>query len=308
MARIVIFLAILTMMVSTWLPMCATAQELSSTQELNDDTLQQIRQSGVIQVGYLKSAIPFSYLDNKGLPIGYSIDHANLVVQAIKEKLGLPELRVTMIPLSIQNRIPLLLRGIYDFECSFTTNIRKRHKLVAFSNIFFICSTRMLVERNSGIHDFADLQGKNVVVIAGTTSENNLHDLNDREQLGMRIICAKNYADALQTVVSSLATALVWDDVLLAGEVASRPELHNWQIVGAPLSYEAYGCMLRPRDPQFKQLIDEVIADAQLSGKAEELFQRWFNQPIPPNGINIKFAMSEAMRELFRNPNDRPFQ
>ena len=61
----------------------------------------------------------------------------------------------------------------------------------------------------------------------------------------------------------------------------------NWHIVGLPLSYEAYGCMLRPRDPQFKQLIDEVIAEVQLSGKAEELFQRWFNQPISPNGIIV---------------------
>lgn len=292
-----------------WLPQSAAAQELDDTliQELGG-TLQRIKASGVVQMGYRENAIPFSYLDEHGQPIGYGIDLAKLVVQAIKEKLGLPQLQVKMLPISTQNRIPLLLRNVYDFECSATSNNRERQKQVAFSNTFFISSTRLLVKRDSGINDFTELHGKNVIVIAGTTSAGNLQDLNFQKQLGMRIISAKGYNDALKILESGLAEAFVWDDIMLASEIATHPELRNWRIVGTPLSYEAYGCMLRPRDPQFKQLIDEVIAQAQLSGKAEELFNRWFTQPIPYSGINMNFEMPKAMRELFHKPNDQPLQ
>ena len=286
-----------------WLPQSALAQELGGT-------LQQIKESGVIQVGYRENAVPFSYLDEKGQPIGYGIDYVKLVAQAIKEKLGLPQLQVKMLPISIQNRIPLLLRNAYDFECSATSNNSERQKQVSFSNTFFISSARLLVNNNVGINNFAELRSKNVVVIAGTTASDNLHDLNFRTQLGLRIISTQSYNEAFKILESGLAEALVWDDIILASEIAIRPELQNWRMVGTPLSYEAYGCMLRSRDPQFKQLIDGVIAEAQLSGKAEELFNYWFIQPIAYHGhsINMNFAMSEAMRNLFQNPNDRPFQ
>lgn len=279
----------------------APAQELGPT-------LQKIKDSGVILVGSRETAVPFSYLDSQGQPIGYGHDYADNIIQAIKDKLSNQDLQVKYVPITTQNRIPLLQKGIYDFECGSTTNNRDRQKQVAFSNTFFICGTRLLVEKDSGIKDFGDLWGKNVMVTAGTTSEKTLSELNEKEQLGLRIISTKDYNDALQTLATGRASAFLLDDVLLASEIARSSDPGKWEIVGTPQTFEAYGCMLRKNDSQFKQLLDETVAQMQLAGEAEKSYQRWFTQPVPPSGLNLNFELSEAMRELFKNPNDKPFQ
>jgi len=176
---------------------------------------------------------------------------------------------------------------------------------VDFSNTFFIVGTRLLVDKNSGIKDFDDLKGKNVAVTAGTTSEKLLNKMNDEKKLGIHIISVKDHGDAFRTVESGRAVAFFIDDALLAGERAKAKNPAQWAIVGTPQSYEAYGCMVRKGDAPFKKLVDDVIAEMQLSGVAEKSYQRWFMQPIPPKGMNMNFEMSKEMRTLFKAPNDK---
>lgn len=121
----------------------------------------------------------------------------------------------------------------------------------------------------------------------------------------MRIISAKDHGDSFRTLESGRAVAFMMDDALLAGERAKAKKPDIWEIVGKPQTEEAYGCMLRKDDPQFKALIDETIANAQTSGVAEKSFDRWFNQPIPPKNLNLKFTLSDEMKALFKEPNDK---
>src|SRR5690242_19004043 len=92
-------------------------------------------------------------------------------VEAIKKKLGLPSLQVKLTPVTSQNRIPLVQNGTIDIECGSTTNYMERQKQVSFSTTLFIVGPRLLTKKESGVKDFADLKGKNVVTTAGTTSE-----------------------------------------------------------------------------------------------------------------------------------------
>ncbi len=95
------------------------------------------------------------------------------------------------------------------------------------------------------------------------------------------------------------------DDALLAGERAKAKKPDEWVIVGTPKSFEAYGCMLRKDDPEFKKLVDDTIAQAQTSGEATKWFDKWFKQPIPPKGLNMNFDLSDDMKKLFKAPNDK---
>ena len=97
---------------------------------------------------------------------------------------------------------------------------------------------------------------------SGTTSEVLLHKLNDEKKMDMRIISAKDHGDSFRTLESGRAVAFMMDDALLAGERAKAKKPDNWDIVGTAQSKEAYGCMLRKDDPQFKKLIDDTIARA----------------------------------------------
>ncbi|WP_387466358.1 glutamate/aspartate ABC transporter substrate-binding protein [Photorhabdus sp. RM323S] len=276
----------------------AQAEELTGT-------LKKIKDDGVIIVGHRESSVPFSYYDNQQKVVGYSQDYSNLIVEAVKKKLDMPNLQIKLIPVTSQNRIPLLQNGTYDFECGSTSNNLERQKQATFSNSIFIVSTRLLTKKDSGVKDFPDLVSKNVVVTSGTTSEILLNKLNDEKNMKMRIISAKDHGDSFRTLESGRAVAFMMDDALLAGERAKAKKPAQWEIVGKAQSKEAYGCILRKDDLEFKKLIDETIIQAQASGIAEKSFERWFKHPIPPKNLNLNFSLSDEMKALFESPNDK---
>jgi glutamate/aspartate transport system substrate-binding protein len=279
----------------------AQAQELTGT-------LRKIKDSQTIVIGHRESSIPFSYYDDKNQVVGYSQDLVMKVVDAVKQKVNLPGLQVKLIPVTSQNRIPLVQNGTVDIESGSTTNNLERQQQVDFSNTFFIIGTRLLVKKDSGIKDFPDLKGKNVVVTAGTTSERLIREMNEKNNMGMNVISAKDHGESFLTLQSGRAVAFMLDDALLAGERAKAKQPDDWVIVGTPQSKEAYGMMMRKGDDAFKKVVDEVIAKAQTSGEAEKLYSKWFLSPIPPKGLNLNLPMSEDMRQLFKNPNDKAFQ
>ena len=282
----------------------AHAEDAAKT-DASVDTLKKIKDNGVIVVGHRESSVPFSYYDNQQKVVGYSQDYSNLIVDAIKKKLNAPDLQVKLIPITSQNRIPLLQNGTFDFECGSTTNNLERQQQAAFSNTIFVVGTRLLTKKGSEVKDFKDLAGKPVVVTSGTTSEVLLNKLNEKDKMNMRIISAKDHGDSFRTLESGRAVAFMMDDALLAGERAKAKKPDQWDIVGTPQSQEAYGCMLRKNDPAFKALLDETIATAQTSGVAEKSFDRWFKHPIPPKNLNLNFSLSDEMKVLFKAPNDK---
>ncbi|CCP02525.1 putative glutamate/aspartate ABC transport system, periplasmic component [Erwinia amylovora Ea644] len=268
-------------------------------------TLEKIAKNGVIVVGHRESSVPFSYYDNQQKVVGYSQDYSDAIVAAIKKKLNKPDLQVKMLPVTSQNRIPLLQNGTYDFECGSTTNNIERQKQASFSNSIFVVGTRLLVKKGSAIKDFADLKGKTVVVTSGTTSEILLNKLNDEQKMGMRIVSAKDHGDSFRTLESGRAVAFMMDDALLAGERAKAKKPSEWEILGTPQSREAYGCMLRKGDSEFKKLMDDTIVQAQTSGEAAKWFEKWFKQPVPPKNMTMNFDLSDDMKALFKTPNDK---
>jgi glutamate/aspartate transport system substrate-binding protein len=291
-------LALSVLLASVTVSSFAHAEELTGT-------LKKIKDNGVIVVGHRESSVPFSYYNNEQKVVGYSQDYSDAIVDAVKKKLDLPNLQVKMMPITSQNRIPLLQNGTYDFECGSTTNNLERQQQAAFSDTIFVIGTRLLVKKGSDIKDFADLKGKTVVVTSGTTSEVLLNKLNEEKKLDMRIISAKDHGDSFRTLETGRAVAFMMDDALLAGERAKAKKPDNWEIIGTPQSKEAYGCMMRKDDAEFKKLVDDTIVKAQTSGEATKWFETWFKKPIPPKNLNMNFELSDDMKALFKAPNDK---
>ncbi|MCG5261488.1 glutamate/aspartate ABC transporter substrate-binding protein [Cupriavidus gilardii] len=281
--------------------LCGTAQ---AAEQLTG-TLKKIKDTGVITLGVRESSIPFSYNLGGVRTVGYSYDINVKIVEAIKDQLKLPNLQVKEIPITSQNRISLLQNGTIDIECGSTTNNLERQKQVAFSNTIFIIGTRFMTKKDSGIKDWADLKGKNVVTTAGTTSERLLRTMNDQQKLGMNIISTKDHGQSFLTLESGRAAAFMMDDALLYGERAKARNPADWVVTGKPQSRESYGCMLRKDDAQFKKVADNVIANLMKTGEINNLYAKWFTQPVPPKGLNLDFPMSDDMKALIKNPNDK---
>ncbi len=269
-------------------------------------TLKKIKDTGVISLGYRESSIPFSYYDEQQNVIGYSHEFMMKIVDAVKQKLNTPGLKIRLTPVTPQNRIPLVQNGTVDLECGSTTNNVEREQQVTFSNTIFVIGTRLMTRKDSGIKGWLDLKGKTVVTTAGTTSERLLRRMNQEKGMGMNIISAKDHGEAFQALASGRASAFMMDDALLAGERAKSGRPAEFVILGAPQSEEAYGCMMRKNDPEFKKVVDGAIAKIETSGEADQIYRKWFESPIPPKGLNLNFPENDAIRALFKSPNDKP--
>lgn len=279
------------------LPLFAQAQD--------GGTLAKIKSSGAITFGYREASFGFSYLDGTGKPVGYSIDICNRIVDAIKTELKLPAVEIKYQAVTSANRIPLVQNGTVDIECGSTTNLVERQKLVAFSPDIFRYNVRTLVKADSGIKSIADLQGKTVVTTAGTTSFRLLREADKGRNLEVNQLAGKDHTDSFLLVESGRAQAFVLDDILLAGQIANARAPKDFAIVGENLRTENQSLMFRKDDPEFKALVDRVVAGMMKSGEMDKLYGRWFTAPIPPKGININYPLNAETRDAFANPSSK---
>jgi len=296
----------ITKLVSAALIAAAFATTPALAQE--SPTLKKAKDTGSLTLGHRESSIPFSYYDNQQQVVGYSHELMLKAADAVKDHLKLAKLDIKLMPVTSANRITLVQNGTIDMECGSTTNNLERQKQVGFSTTIFIIGTRLMTKKDSGIKDFPDLAGKNVVTTAGTTSERLLRKMNEEKQMGMNIISAKDHGESFLTLETGRAVAFMMDDALLYGELAKARNPGDWVVTGTPQSKEAYGCMLRKDDPEFKKVVDAALAKAMLSGDAEKIYNKWFMNPIPPKGLNLNMPMSDEMKALFKAPNDKAFE
>ena len=276
----------------------ASAQNLTGT-------LKKIKETGSITIGHRESSIPFSYLDDKQQPIGYSMELCMRVVDAVKAELKMPNLKVSLQPVTSSNRIPLLQNGTIDMECGSTTNSVARQQQVAFGPTYFIINVTAAVKKSSGINTIANLNGKTVSTTSGTTSVPLIKQYEKAKGADVKEIYGKDHAESFLLLQEDRAAAFVMDDILLAGQIANSRSPADYKILPESLRAEPYGAMLRKDDPQFKALIDKTMGAIMTSGEIEKIYAKWFTSPVPPKGINLNFPMTPAIKDAFKTPNDK---
>jgi len=270
------------------------------------DTLQKIRETGVIHLGGRDASFPFSYkISADATPIGFSADLCAKVVDAVKANLGRPDLKVMYTTVTPANRIALVQNGTIDLECSTTTNTAARAQQVEFAPTHFVGSITAAVKKNSGIDSLAQLDGKTIATVTGSTSIQLLRSYRKTEKVSLTEISGKDTSDAFLLLSSDRAIAMVLEDVQLAGLIAASGKPGDYKILPERLRDEPYGFLYRKGDPQFKALVDETLASLMKSGQINELYAKWFTQPVPPASANLNFPMPAAVKEAYKNPNNQ---
>ena len=270
----------------------ARGQELTGT-------LKKIKDSNTVTLGYRASSIPFSYLNKVHQPIGYSIDLCNEVVKQIASDLEGVEIGVSYKLVRAETRIPAVRSGEIDLECGSTTANFQRKKEVAFSPIFFVAGTKILVPRASAITSYRDLRDKTVVVTAGTTNEEAVRAISDKQHLGIKFLVGKDHAESFALLKEGKADAFATDDVLLYGLVAQSGSSDQYHVVGEYLSYDPYGLMYRKDDPDFAEVVDRTFTRLARSRELVQLYNKWFQQRLP-TGETLDLPMSPELEEIFR--------
>ena len=288
------------MLAATLLALPATAAELTGT-------LQKIKETGTITLGVRDSSVPFSYLDDQQKPVGYAIDICNKIVDAVKQELKLPDLKVQTVSVLSSNRIPLMANGTIDLECGSTTNNAERQKQVWFTNTHYLTASKFVSKASAHLTDIASLAGKTVVSTSGTTNIVQLNQVNAARKLGINVLTAKDHAEAFLMVETDRAAAFVMDDVILASFIASSKDPSAYTLSEDAFSAaEPYGIMLRKDDVPFKAVADKATADFYQSPAGKANYAKWFQAPIPPKGLNLNTPMSKGMLHAYAHPSDNP--
>ena len=270
----------------------AFAQELTGT-------LKKVKDSGTITIGHRETSVPFSYLDEKQQPIGYSMDLCMAIVEEVKKELMMPTLIVKYNPVTSQTRIPLMSNGTVDIECGSTTNNLTRQKQVAFAPVTFVTGTKLLAKKSSKIKSYKDLKNKTVVVTQGTTNERVIKALSDKENLNIKFLNAKDHAESFLTVESGRAVAFSMDDVLLYGLIAKAKKPKDFEVIGDYLSYDPYGIMFRKNDSDFAVVASRALSKLMASGEINKIYDRWFVDKLP-SGEVIGMPMSPLLKAGFQ--------
>ncbi len=281
-----------------WLATPAYAEDLTGT-------LQKIKETGSITIGYRETSMPFSYIDDNQKPIGFALDICYKIVDEVKATLKLDKLEVKLAPVTSATRIPLIVNGTIDLECASTTNNLEREKLVAFTHTYFLTANRFVAKVSSGLKTIGDLKGKTVASTSGTSNIKELFETNTSHSLGLTVLTSKDNAEGFLLIETGRAEAFVMDDILLAGLVASSKSPSDYAISTDEFAVpEPYGIMLRRDDPAFKATVDRATAKLYTSPEMTTLYAKWFTSPIPPKGVNFNFPMTDVMKKAFAHPND----
>lgn len=270
------------------------------------DTLQKIKDSGVIHLGGRDASFPFSYKTSSDAnPIGFSADLCLKVVDAVKAKLGMPNLKIEYTIVTPANRIALVQNGTVDLECSTTTNTAARSKQVEFAPTHFVGSVAAMVRKTSDIDSIAKLEGKRIATVTGSTTIQLLRSYRRSEKVEFNEVSGKDTSDTFLLLSSNRTDAMVLEDVQLAGLAAMAGVAGDFKLVSERLRDEPYGFMYRKDDPAFKAIVDGTLTQLMKGSEIKEIYAKWFTRPVPPNNVNLNFPMSPAVQESYLNPNNR---
>ncbi len=276
----------------------AAAQDAGNVGALSG-TLKKVKDTGTITIGYRESSLPFSYLNKRQQPIGYSIDICREIVEDVATELDGMEIKIAFAPVTSANRLQKVAAGEVDLECGSTTANTQRRKEAAFSPVFFVAGTKLMVSKSSSIASYRDLAGKTAVVTAGTTNEAALRTLSDKQNLGIKIVTAADHAQSMEMLASGKADAFATDDVLLYGFIATSKAAADMKVVGEYLSYDPYGIAFRRDDPAFAALVERTFARMAGERRLTELYNKWFLRRLP-TGETMNLPMSPQLEEIFR--------
>lgn len=238
-------------------------------------TLDKIRQSGTITLGYREASIPFSYIGENRQPAGYSVELCQRVAESVKRQLGLADLQVKWVQVAPGNRMAKLVSGEIDLECGSTTNTLSRQEQVSFSLLTFADGGSLLMKADSGLMGLADMGGRKIGVVPGTTTERSLQEALARNNVKAETVKLKDHAEGLVALMEGKVDAYASDRVILVGLVLGSGNRKSLRLSHDLYSYEPYALMLRRNDSAFRLAVNRELARLYRSEEIYAIYDRW---------------------------------
>lgn len=275
----------------------------NNVQIYNGSTIDKIKTTREITIGFNSSSVPISYKINN-TPVGYGIDVCLMIIQNLKKTYNLEELNVKYKEVNNVNKMQEIMSGGIDMECGSTTNNEIRRKNVDFVIPYYISTVKMLTNKNSGIKTLSDIRGKIVTVVKGTTSVDLVKELNQNRRLKIEINLVDSFSEGMASVNQNHSQVFILDDLFLFNELSKISNSDNYLILEESLSVEPLSIMLRKNDLEFKRFINYQLTTYMNTGLMDSVYDKWFKMPIPPNNKSLNIPQSYLLKDVFRLPTD----
>ncbi|HEX4984785.1 MAG TPA: amino acid ABC transporter substrate-binding protein [Burkholderiales bacterium] len=239
-------------------------------------TLDRIRGSGAIRLGYLESAAPFSQARGNEAPRGYSIDLCGRVADELRERLKLPDLRKEWVKVTLQDRLQAVKSGRIDLECGTTTWTLSRQQEVDFSLMTFVDGGSLLVKAESKARRMADFAGLRIAVVSGTTTQGALTRELARLRIDAKVAPVADERTAMAMLASGEADGYASDRLVLMGLALNATGSRVYRLIDEDFSIEPYALALRRGDPDFRLAVNRALARVYRSGEIMQIYEKWF--------------------------------
>lgn len=262
------------------------------------DTLDKIRKTGVITMGYVAGSAPFSSKDAGGQPQGYSVALCNEIAGGIRAQLKLENLETRWVELTIQDRLNAVSSGRVDIECSTTTWTLSRQEQVDFSLITFVDGGSIMTSGDAAtLRRLADFNGKRIAVIAGTTTEKVLRQGVMQRGIKVDIEVVKTRDAGLQLLNQRKVDGFASDRIVLIGMILDGKGQGVYKLLDEDFSVEPYAFALPRGDAGFRLAVNRVLANLYRSGGIDKIYAQWFGALGSPSLLLSAAYFIQAIAE-----------
>jgi ABC-type amino acid transport substrate-binding protein len=254
-------------------------------------TLERVRDSGEFKIGYREDAAPFSFKNELGEIVGYSIDLCRNVAVQVKNRLSLNDMKVTYVPVSAEDRFDAIQEGRIDILCGPTSVTMSRREIVDFSVFTFVDGASVLYLAD-GPSTFEALSGQKVGVRRGTTTEDALKATLQKFSLDAEVVDVASHTDGLSKLEKQEISAYFADQAILIYLAASSGAPDKLRLSDRHFTHEPYALALQRGDSDFRLLVDRALVHLYRSGEIAQVFRNAFGERAKPtNALAMLFAI-----------------
>jgi len=266
----------------------ASAQSLS--------TLEQIKSTGTMYIGYRQDVPPMSFVDKDNQPAGYSIDLCSHIVNEVKAELKDPNIAIKYVPVTASSRFNALKDNSIDILCGSTTKTLSRSALVDFTQLSFVTGASLLSLQSAKIGGIPDLEGKKIAVVKGTTTIDSLNNVITKLDVNTEVVLVDSASEGFNAVADGKADAFSSDQIVLIGLVLTHQNPELFSIAEGVYSYEPYALAVRQNDSEFRLIADRVLSRLNRSGSITPIFVKWFGGYLKevPTLLNAMYILNST--------------
>ena len=260
-----------------------------------DGTLAKIAKRGELRVGYDKDSEPMSFVDKDGSPAGYSVDLCRRIASAVKTELKRDDLKITWVAMDFDGDFRAMARGDVDLECGSTTITLDRYKVVDFTVMTFVTGGSFVSRGTQPINTVADLAGKSVAVIPGTTTETALKQQLKEGLIDAKLVSVKDHVEGMSKLDAGQVAALASDQMLLIGQLMKSKNVKNYALSNDLYSYEPYGLVVPKDDSAFRLVVNRALVQMYRNNQYVDIYGRWIGSfGIKPSPVLVSmFAIQQ---------------